>query len=50
MGTFIELEKDKAEKGEGWAPPFISYAQDTLRLPPPLALRLLVYGKPLPFL
>ena len=24
MGTFFELGKDKAAKGEGWAPPFIS--------------------------
>ena len=32
MGTFFELEKDKAAKGEGWAPPFISCAQDTLGL------------------
>ena len=24
MGTFFELGKDKAVKGEGWAPPFIS--------------------------
>ena len=29
MGTFFELGKDKAAKGEGWAPPFISCAQDT---------------------
>ena len=28
MGTFFELGKDKASKGEGWAPPFI-FAQDT---------------------
>ena len=27
MGTFFELGKDKAE---GWAPPFISCAQDTV--------------------
>ena len=26
MGTFFELGKDKAAKGEGWAPPFISCA------------------------
>ena len=32
MGTFFELGKDKAAKGEGWAPPFISCAQDTVRL------------------
>ena len=32
MGTFFELGKDKAAKGEGWAPPFISFAQDTLGL------------------
>ena len=24
IGTFFELGKDKAAKGEGWAPPFIS--------------------------
>ena len=32
MGTFSELGKDKAAKGEGWAPPFISCAQDTVGL------------------
>ena len=32
MGTFFELRKDKAAKGEGWAPPFISCAQDTVVL------------------
>ena len=32
MGTFFELGKDKAEKGEGWAPPFIICAQDTMGL------------------
>ena len=32
MGTFFELGKDKAAKGEGWAPPFISCAQDTVVL------------------
>ena len=31
MGTFFE-GKDKATKGEGWAPPFISCAQDTVGL------------------
>ena len=31
-GTFFELGKDKAAKGEGWAPPFISCAQDTVGL------------------
>ena len=30
MGTFFELGKDKAAKGEGWAPPFISCAQDAV--------------------
>ena len=45
MGTFFELGKDKAAKGEGWDPPFISCAQDPL-----LPLRLLSYGIPLPFL
>ena len=49
MGTFFELGKDKAAKGEGWAPPFISCAQDTVGLLPPLPLRLLGYGKHLPF-
>ena len=29
---FLELGKDKAAKGEGWAPPFISRAQDTVGL------------------
>ena len=29
---FFELGKDKAAKGEGWAPPFISCAQDTVTL------------------
>ena len=32
MGTFFELGKDKAAKGEGWAPPLISCAQDTVGL------------------
>ena len=32
MGTFFELGKDKAAKGEGWAPPFIGCAQDTVGL------------------
>ena len=32
MGTFSELGKDKAAKREGWAPPFISCAQDTVGL------------------
>ena len=49
MGTFFELGKDKAAKREGWAPPFISCAQDTVGLFPPLPIRLLGYGKPLPF-
>ena len=31
MGTFFELGKAKAAK-EGWAPPFISCAQDTVGL------------------
>ena len=44
MDTFSELGKAKAAKGEGWAPPFISCAEDTVGLP----LRLLGYGKPLP--
>ena len=50
MGTFFKLRKDKAAKGEGWAPPFISCAQDTVGLYPPLPLRLLGYGTPLPYL
>ena len=28
----FELGKDKAAKGEGWAPPFISCAEDTVGL------------------
>ena len=48
MGTFFELGKDKAAKGEGWAPPFISCAPDTVGLYLTLPLRLLGYGKPLP--
>ena len=32
MGIFFELGKDKAAKGEGWVPPFISCAQDTVGL------------------
>ena len=32
MGTFFELGKHKAAKGEGWAPPFIGCAQDTVGL------------------
>ena len=32
MGTFFELGKDKAAKGDGWAPPFISCAQNTVGL------------------
>ena len=32
MDTFLELGKDKAVKGEGWALPFISCAQDTVGL------------------
>ena len=42
MGTFFELGKAKAAKGEGWAPPCISCAQDTvgLYLTAPMAIRL----------
>ena len=42
MGTFFELEKAKTAKGEGWAPPFISCAQDKVGLTPtpPMAIRL----------
>ena len=47
---FFKLEKDKAAKGEGWAPPFVSCAQDSVGFYPPLPLRLLGYWKPLPFL
>ena len=47
MDTFFELGKAKAAKGEGWAPPFISCAQDTVGLTP-LPLWLLGYGKALP--
>ena len=32
MTTFFEIGKDKAAKGERWAPPFISCAHDTVRL------------------
>ena len=32
MGTFFELGKAKTAKGEGWAPPFFSYAQNTVGL------------------
>ena len=43
MGTFFELGKDRAAKGEGWAPPFISCAQvtvGTLTPTAPMAIRL----------
>ena len=30
--TIFELGKDKAAEGEGWAPPFIRCAQDTVGL------------------
>ena len=45
MGTFFELGKDKAVKGERWALPFISCAQDTVGLQPKLPLRVLGYEK-----
>ena len=32
MGTFFELGKGKAAKGDGWAPPFFSFAQDRVGL------------------
>ena len=32
MGTFFVLGKDKAAKGEGWAPSFFSCAQDIVGL------------------
>ena len=35
---FFKLRKDKAEKGEGWALPFISCSQDTMGLLTPSAL------------
>ena len=44
--TFFVLGKDKVATGEGWGPPFISCAEDTVGHKPPLALRLLDYGKP----
>ena len=47
MVTFFQLGKDKAAKGEGWALPFISCAQDTMELQSLLPLRLLGHGKPL---
>ena len=47
---YFLLGKDKAVKGEGWAPSFISCAQDTEGLKPPLPLRILGYGKPLPYI
>ena len=37
MGTFFELGKAEAAKGEEWAPPFISCAQDTVGLLTPTA-------------
>ena len=37
MGTFLELGKDKAAKGERWAPPFISCAQDAVEALAPTA-------------
>ena len=42
MGTFFELGKAKAVKGEGWAQPFISCDQDSETLTPtaPMAIRL----------
>ena len=49
MGTFLELGKDKAAKRERVAPPFISCAQDIVELQPSLPLRLIGYGKSLPF-
>ena len=42
-GPFLELGNAKAAKGEGWAPPFISCAQDTVGFLPLLPLRLLGY-------
>ena len=39
MGTFFKSGKDKAVKGEGWARPFLSCAQDTTPTDP-IAIRL----------
>ena len=49
MGAFFESGIDKLAKGEGWAPPFNSCAQNTVGLSPLLPLRLLVYRELLPF-
>ena len=43
MGTFFELGKDKAAKGEGWAPPFHQLCprySGTLTPTAPTAIRL----------
>ena len=41
-GYLFDLAKDKAAKGEGWAPSVITCAQDTVGLTPPapMAIRL----------
>ena len=50
MGTVFELEKDKAAKGDGWAPPFISCAQDTVGLTPTAPTTIMLWEPlPLPF-
>ena len=48
MGTFFELGKAKAAKGEGWAPPFLQLCPRYSGTLTPLPLRLLGYGTPLP--
>ena len=49
---FFELGKDKAAKGEGWAPPFISCAQDKWDSNPhcPYGYKAMGNLYPLPFL
>ena len=50
MGTCFESGKDKAAKGEGWVPPFINCAQDTVEPLTPTAHTAIRLGKPLPFI
>ena len=50
LSIFFEFGKAKAAKEKGWAPPFISCSQDIVGLESPLPLRLLGYGRPLPFI
>ena len=47
MAICFKSGKDKAAKGEGWALPFISCAQNTVGF---LALCQLGYEKPFPFI